>query len=67
MTAKKIDDHDWVGCDFWEWLILMAHKIVIHSSLQQEARSNMDYQVHLISISGTLLYLSYTCTVLHNA
>ena len=65
MSVKKIDDR---GCiivsDSWETRNIM---VVIHFSLQQEARSNMDYQLRLISISGTLLYLSHTCTVLHNA
>ena len=63
MIAKKIDDHAWVGCDFLVTPIIMARKVVTHSSLQQEARNNMDYQLHLIRISGTLLYLS----LLHSA
>ena len=73
MTAKEINDHAWVGCDFWEWLILMAHKVVIRSSLQQEARSNMDYQ--LLELSSAyqvrtylivpLLHSATQCTVHH--
>ena len=56
MSVKEVDDHGGVACDFWKFAQLVILKVIIHTSLQQVATSNVKTRSRVASWFSSYCY-----------